>query len=83
MKIEITTVSIVNGIKDIKKEILDKDDIRLDILKKAHTMHETWKFLGFQYDYACSETKYGFRVTKTARYSEELKETVFTYYNYI
>ena len=76
MKVELTTTTIKNGVKSVAKEILKKDDLRLEMLKNIHESAKSWEILDFYFDYECSHTKKGYRVTKTIKQHIKTKETI-------
>ena len=83
MKIDIITTTIKNGVTEITTEKnVDKNDLRLEMLKNVKTIHNTWRILDFYFDYSCSQTKFGFKVTETFRLHKNRTEQVTTKFIY-
>jgi len=84
MKIDIITTTILNGQKSVttEKNIDKNNDIRVEMLKDINGCFKSWKILDYNFDYECSQTKYGYKVVKTIRQHKETKETVITEFNY-
>jgi hypothetical protein len=81
MKITLTETKILNGVKTITTEKLQKDDIRLELLKSRNSSN-SWGILGYYYSDRCSHTKQGYRVTQVQLYHKQTKETIIQDYEF-
>jgi hypothetical protein len=75
MKITITTTVFDKGIKTQKTENVQKNDLRIEILSSYKTLSSTYNILDCLFDYECSNTKHGFRITKTIVQHKVTKHT--------
>jgi hypothetical protein len=65
MKITITT-TIFDGInKALKTENVQRNDLRIEMLTNPLSLFNTYRILDCVFDYECSKTKFGYRITKT------------------
>ena len=81
MKITLTETKILNGVKTTRTEKLQKDDIRLELLKSRNSSN-SWGILGYYYFDKCSHTKYGYRVTQVQLCHKQTKETIIQDYEF-
>lgn len=65
MKITITTTVFDKGKKSQTSENVQKNDLRIEMLANVHSLFNTYKILDCVFDYECSATKFGYRITKT------------------
>lgn len=82
MKVELTTTTIKNGVKSVVKEILKKDDLRLEMLKNIKNLFSVYNILDCDFDYKCSQTKLGFKVTETTTQNRITKEIEIKHFLY-
>ena len=76
MKITLIKTVILNGTKTETTEQIKNNDIRLEMLKNIHESAKSWEILDFYFDYECSYTKQGYRVTKTIKQHKKTKKTI-------
>lgn len=65
MKITILTTIIENGTKTQKTENVKNDDLRIEMLANVKSLFSTYAILDCIFDYECSQTKLGYKITKT------------------
>lgn len=82
MKTSLITTIIFNGKKTITKENLKNDDIRLEMLKDIKNKYSVYSILDCDFDYRCSHTKYGYKVTKTIIQNRLTKEITIQDFNF-
>jgi hypothetical protein len=82
MIISITTTTVLNKNKTIVTENVDKTDLRLEMLRDVKSLFNTWRILGYDFNYECSETKFGYKVTKTVKQHKETKELIIQEFKY-
>ena len=83
MKVQLITTVIKNGAKKITKENLKSDDIRLEMLKNIKDKFTVYNILDCNFNYKCSQTKFGFKVTETViqnRITKEIEIKQFLYH---
>jgi hypothetical protein len=75
MKTTIIT-TILNGSSKTKTtENVQKDDLRLEMLTNYKSLAQTYSVLDCVFDYECSQTKFGYRITKTIVQHKTTKHT--------
>jgi hypothetical protein len=65
MKITITTTVFNQGKKSQISENVQNSDLRIEMLKNVRGLFNTYRILDCVFDYECSTTKFGYRITKT------------------
>lgn len=75
MKITIITTVYDKGIKTQKTEKVKKDDLRIEMLSRYKSLSNTYNILDCLFDYECSQTKFGYRITKTIVQHKTTKHT--------
>jgi hypothetical protein len=75
MQITIITTVYDQGTKTQKTEKVKKDDLRIEILSSYKNLENTYNILDCLFDYECSNTKHGFRITKTIVQHKTTKHT--------
>lgn len=82
MKIQIATTIIDGGVKTQKIENVQKNDLRLEMLTNYKSLSTTYDILDCVFDYECSQTKYGYRITKTIVQHKITKHTTIQIINF-
>lgn len=82
MKIIINTKVISNGEITEKSEKVNKDDLRIEMLSRYKSLSTTYNILDCIFDYECSQTKYGYRITKTIVQHKHTKHTTIQQISY-
>jgi len=75
MKITILTTVYDGANKTQTSENVKKDDLRIEILTNPLNLFNTYRILDCVFDYECSQTKHGYRVTKTTVQHKITKHT--------
>ena len=75
MKITIETITIEGNKRTKTTENVQKDDLRIEILSSFRSLDATYNLLDCVFDYECSQTKYGYKITKTIVQHKETKNT--------
>lgn len=65
MKITILTTVFDDTNKIQTSENVQRNDLRLEMLANVHSLFNTYRILDCVFDYECSQTKFGYRITKT------------------
>ena len=65
MKITILTTVFDGSTKIQTSENVQKNDLRIEMLANYKNLSTTYNILDCVFDYECSQTKFGYRITKT------------------
>jgi hypothetical protein len=76
MQIIINTTVYDKGVKTVKTENVQKNDLRIELLKNYKSLDTTYNFLDCLFAYECSQTKHGYKITKTIVQHKKTKHTV-------
>lgn len=65
MKITILTTVFDGNTKIQTSENVQKNDLRIEMLANYKSLSTTYNIFDCVFDYECSQTKFGYRITKT------------------
>jgi hypothetical protein len=82
MKIQISTTIIDGSNKTQKTETVQKNDLRIEMLANYKSLSTTYNILDCVFDYECSQTKFGYKITKTIVQHKRTKHTTIQIINY-